>query len=306
MKRFILGSAIVMALALVTTVYAREPLVVKSKPDKATVTVGDQIRYKVTAAYEPGVTITEWKDESAPGVKILKKEKTYFTESQRKTRQEITYVLTFFDVGDHDLPIIHIAYVTSKGEKGKVESGSPKIKVKSVLGNITPQTDIRDVKSLAQIEAQYQKYLRIAVWVIIGIFFVLLVIGISLFFKKKFSSVHYLLKPYEEAVSRLDHLGRMPLKNDEAYKIYYRELVNTIRRFLERSFGLTAGKLTTRELELRIRDLKLQSELENMICSFLEVCDIVKFADVTPLPDETLRDLKQARLIIDGLNQLAA
>jgi hypothetical protein len=210
-------------------------------------------------------------------------------------------------VGEKVLPPIRVEYLDAKGNRSVLESAEIKLEVKSVLKNIDPlRADIRDVKKVVGIEPEYKKYLSylyVAGGALMGIilFFILRWI-----FKKKISDVDCLLAPYEEAMKRLEKLestlgGGL---SDAGIKNLYLDLSGSIRRYWERGFGIPAGELTTRELKEAFRRLGFPSELNQEADSFLDACDMVKFAQLTP-PDSFIKnDLEQGRRILNSCHTI--
>jgi hypothetical protein len=107
------------------------------------------------------------------------------------------------------------------------------------------------------------------------------------------------ISAYDKAIGRLAALesGGMPTL-DEVDE-WYVELSAIIRRYLEDRFGLRAPELTTEEfLREAKRATALTDDHKDLLSSFLEGCDRVKFARYEPDEAESKQALDAARTFL--------
>ena len=105
---------------------------------------------------------------------------------------------------------------------------------------------------------------------------------------------------YEEAVARLAALERRGAPDAAAADGWFVELSAIIRRYLEGRFAVRAPELTTEEfLHEARRAGGLRGEHRELLTSFLERCDRVKFAGYRPDADESITTLKAARAFVE-------
>ena len=109
------------------------------------------------------------------------------------------------------------------------------------------------------------------------------------------------LPPHVIALQELEKLKNDQLWQHEKVKDYYTRLTDIIRIYIEDRFGLPAMEQTTHEIvstfmakksvldELSFKDLK----------EILELADLVKFAKLTPLPDDNHLVLKDAYQFVE-------
>ncbi|GAB5518256.1 MAG: hypothetical protein RhofKO_05070 [Rhodothermales bacterium] len=110
---------------------------------------------------------------------------------------------------------------------------------------------------------------------------------------------------YEEAMQRLQALEQVDLYNDSAVKLYYVELSDLFRRYVDRKLNIHAMESTTRELLWTLRKGKAvqaftEADLED-IHRVLDLSDIVKFADHRPAPDQGRDALMRTRALVEAV-----
>ncbi|MDP2920908.1 MAG: hypothetical protein Q8O12_00870 [Candidatus Omnitrophota bacterium] len=157
--------------------------------------------------------------------------------------------------------------------------------------------DIRPLKDIVDIKAGFP-VLLVAILVIIA-----LIIAVFIYFKKKKKpeeKIPTALKPAEDiAKDALKALRAMNLVEKGLIKEYYIRLSDIIRLYIENRYRIFAMDRTTWELfqEMKSRDIKRQHAEE--INSFLEDCDMVKFAKYKPGEKEIEDIYKKAEEIVD-------
>lgn len=105
--------------------------------------------------------------------------------------------------------------------------------------------------------------------------------------------------PERTAREALDELLASNLLEEGGMKLFYSQLSDIFRRYVEGRFQIPALDRTTAELlpELRRRD-ELKSILPE-IRPFLDSCDLVKFAKYVPDADDVQTDVTRVRQFVD-------
>lgn len=104
------------------------------------------------------------------------------------------------------------------------------------------------------------------------------------------------LSAYDVALRRLAALESQGLPDPEQADEWYVELSNIVRRYLEDRFGVRAPELTTEEFLREVQHSKtLSVGHRDVLSSFLEACDRVKFAAYHPGASESGAVLAEAR-----------
>ena len=89
------------------------------------------------------------------------------------------------------------------------------------------------------------------------------------------------------------------LEKGEA-KLFYLRLSNVLRHYIEDRFGLRAPEQTTEEFLVELRQGQpFGSAHKELLQSFLEHCDLVKFAELQPTRGEAETTVALCRRFID-------
>ncbi len=110
--------------------------------------------------------------------------------------------------------------------------------------------------------------------------------------------------PYDEALTRLIHLEQFDLNDPSSIKPFYVELTDILRTYVGRRVHVPAMESTTREL---LNRLKASAEGKNVpdevmleIDEVLSHADLVKFADLRPVLEQSRAMVAETREAIEG------
>jgi hypothetical protein len=108
------------------------------------------------------------------------------------------------------------------------------------------------------------------------------------------------LPPHVIALQELDKLKGEELWQHEKVKDYYTRLTDIVRVYIEERFTITAMEQTTFEILTSFKEKESQIVDKSVVelKEILEVADLVKFAKLTPLPDENHHMLSNAYLFV--------
>ncbi|MBI3551417.1 MAG: hypothetical protein HY077_02765 [Elusimicrobia bacterium] len=101
------------------------------------------------------------------------------------------------------------------------------------------------------------------------------------------------------AFSELEALEASGLWARALYKDYYFRLTETLRRYLERRYGIPATRLTTAELFRHMRQAELDRALAVSFKDIFDRADLVKFAKIAPEADWGAKDISGARSLVE-------
>lgn len=259
------------------------PIQVKTTVDKTTITVGDDIVYRIECE--------DLKGGELEFPRNLKSLGNFEIKGVKVEEKRAVYTLTSFRVGEDTIPSLTLKY-KSEGNEFDIKTGAIPITVKSVL--TSDIKDIRDIKEPLDIPLNKLPY-------ILGLVGAALIgSGLYLFLKKRrrggIRAVEVDVRPaHEIAYERL-----RALKLEEGrIKEYYIELSDIIRRYIEASYCINAPTETTYELLTALKKKKIGYSNVSHIRDFLLGCDLVKFAKYEPSIDEIERDTDSAKGIVD-------
>ncbi|MCG8794664.1 hypothetical protein [Tenacibaculum finnmarkense] len=266
--------------------------------DTASIRIGEQFQYKIS--------VNETQNVIIPSLKNLKGLEIVDSLKIEKLNNKLVkkYTLTGFDSGAFYIPqqqifIKNQAYLTD-----------------SLLVNVsTASIDIKKaqkfgIKGIKTEGYQYNDFEQYFWWVVA----LLILIGALLYYfsirkKKEIKEeiIVPLLPPYEEAIEKLQALDKKLLWQNNQTKIYYSELTNIVRGYIERELKLPALEITTDELIAilndfnNIKSIETDKETIYKLKKLLQESDLVKFAKSKPMDYQIEQDRKDAKNIIDNL-----
>jgi len=275
-------------------------IVVKSNVDKLRALMGEHIKYTLTVSRKEGISV----EMPALGANLGNFDIKDYNISKPEEKdgmviEKHVYIIVSFELGKSEIPSFNIKY-KSDGEKEKVIP-TEKIMVDIVSTPKKEMKDIIDVK--APIEKQFE-------WGAIKrsllITFVLIcIILLGLFIYKKLTkkadeqkNIEPDISPEEWALSLIERLEDSSMLADGRVKDYYDFLSDVIRRFFERLHGVELMELTTSEFKEKLGPLLSKTDQEGGLNSFLDDCDMVKFADDKPEEAEVKEISNRARDIV--------
>lgn len=201
--------------------------------------------------------------------------------------------ITSFDSGLHYIPPIVFEY--KKGElTGQQETNSLALMVVNPFESVDPQKGIFDIKQPINTPFTLAELLKYLHWVVAFMLFsALLVLGIHWWLKKR-NPIRDLLfkeKPKEPAhviaLRALERIKSEKLWQKGQVKLFYSQLTDTLRVYMEERFSFPAMEQTTPEILKSLKTVDLADDkLLPKVQKILETADLAKFAKYEPLPDE--------------------
>lgn len=94
------------------------------------------------------------------------------------------------------------------------------------------------------------------------------------------------IPPHITALKELEELKQEKLWQGGLVKEYYTRLTDIVRVYIETQFDVLAVEMTTDEILDGIKVLNLEKETQNKLAGMLQTADYVKFAKMTPTPQE--------------------
>ncbi len=282
------------------------PLEVSASVDKNKVTIGDKITYTITVKADKDIEIKfpQILPENLGGFAIKDfgtSEKGWFkTKTYRKW-----YILDTYVSGKYSIPEATIKY-RKYGQKEWQEASTDEItvEVESILENAEDKRDIREIAGPIGFPVRIPWYVwGSAAFIVVGGG-----IAFFLFKRKRVEEVFIPPRPaHEIAYEALEALKQKEYLKRKEYKLYYIELSDIVRHYLENRFNLRAPEMTTEEFLNSVRDNKaLSYEHKSLLRDFLSHCDLVKFAKYEPAEKEVDLSFESAKRLIDQTKEQRA
>jgi len=289
---------IVLVLLFSSAVAFAEEVVLETKVDKATITIGDRIKYEVILEYDDGIEVEPISTAGNLGAFEIK---DYHIEGPEKAKSgrwlsKTSYTITTFTTGEFTIPAIEIKYKDLSGNQNEISSEEIKITVEGVERLPGEGDDIRPLKAPVDIKEGF------IFWLIILILLFAAGFGTFFYFRRK----RHVQKmpappprpPEEIAMEELRALLEMRLIEKGMVKEYYIRLSDIMRKFIEGRYMILAMEETTWELYQEMRTKRIERKHADKIRDFLEDCDLVKFAKYIPTQKEIDEIYKQAEEIV--------
>jgi hypothetical protein len=162
--------------------------------------------------------------------------------------------------------------------------------------------DIKDVITPKFVIWDYAPFIIIllVVWLLAAI--ILYIVG-RLRTKKSllpFKKEEVNLPPHVIALKELDTIKGQKLWQSGKTKEYHSEITDTLRKYIEKRFPVSAMEMTSGEILSKLKGISDADAVFDHLKQTLIVADFVKFAKYQPLPDENELSLMNAYLFVNG------
>lgn len=214
--------------------------------------------------------------------------------NRKELRQDI--IIQSFDSGMYTLP--PVIYM-QEGET--IFTNRPVLKVLPVA--VDSMTTVHDYADVADVDRHFFDYFPdwftdYGAWILLT----LIVIAICLFVYFKWLRKGKIplipakkpVPPYQLAISKLEELRNEHLCERGEEKEYYTRLIDILRIYLDKRFGINAMEMTSTQIKHALRANENTRVPERYMSRILEIADFVKFAKVRPLPDDNEQAFRSA------------
>jgi hypothetical protein len=207
-----------------------------------------------------------------------------------------------FAPGDFNTPPLAVEVTDGEGQLQEVTAEPVPVTITSVL--VEGDTELRDIKPQVELP-----YLNLLPWIAGGLLLALIAAaGYYLWQRRKARLALAALDnrlPYEIALDELDRIARMGLPEQGRFKEHYTLGSDTIRIYLERTFGIPMMERTTGEIAREMQGTTIDRGTRRRVVTFLEESDLVKFTDIMPGEAEAYEIIAQGRMIVEATKPAA-
>ncbi len=175
------------------------------------------------------------------------------------------------------------------------------IEVKSVSADDLSKAEIRPIQGPVDLPKKGIDRKKLIFLIAVTVAAIVLILVVILVGRKwKVGEVGRKISPHKAALEALRRLHRKKLIEQGLIKEFYYEISTIMRHYIEGRFGLAAPEQTTDEFLASIsRDGHFDSRTQELLGSFLEHCDMVKFARHAPETAEIQRTFNITRDFIE-------
>jgi hypothetical protein len=278
---------------------------VKAAIERDSIWLGDQIKLILVAEQPAGVKIDfpRNQDSIAGKIEVLKRsyiDTTKIDASRLQLKQ--TYIITCFDSGPHYIPPFYFRFQ----QGGKIDS----LKTNDLTLFVkVPNVDLK--KGIADIKKPFEApvtFKEIAPWLLGAILLGALIFLIVYMISRRRKNLPLFQRPEKPklpahiiALQELDRLKGEQLWQHDKVKDYYTRLTDIIRIYIEERFNVPAMEQTTFEILSEFKEKKslVDDDSYGGLKDILELADLVKFAKLTPLPDDNHLSLNNAYQFVE-------
>lgn len=267
-------------------------------PDSVNMLIGDQqyIRLQVKSDVPLSVEFPKLDGQLSREVEILSGPKRDSLKGRDgKWLIEETYLVTAFDTGLYVIPALPITIKDASFDQ-VLMSKEVAFYVNSFV--IEDESNFFDIVMPHGAPLSFAEILPYLLWGLGGLLFVALVVWVILKLRKKANTEEAAgewISPYERAMEHLKRLKEEKLWQAGRIKEYYTGLTDAVRQYIGDELGIPAMEQTSLET---IRDLKkckeIDKEDQRLLAEMLHTSDFVKFAKLSPLPDENTKNMEVA------------
>lgn len=270
---------------------------VDARLDRASIPIGEQTLLHVSAKMplKTAITFPQLVD-SIGKVQLVKTLKADTVIDQKNHNLETithSFVVTSFDPGVYTLP--QFTFQTTTGD---LKTGTVTLQVKAVPVDTTKT--FYDIKQPLAVSYTFWDWLKDH-WlaVVIALALILLIGGIVYYYKNQPKIEAAVIKTPvlsadQMAINKLNELSDKKLWQQNEVKLYYSELSDILREYLEKKYQVKAHEQTTDELFEHLKNKEILQENKITLKQLLTLADLVKFAKQKPAALENEQSMENA------------
>lgn len=277
--------------------------------DSSTILIGDQfhVDFTVTAPQNAPSYFPEIKPDMLAGtdIELVAKTKIDTTLDHSVAIYHQKWTLTAFDSGQFVFPALALM---SPDSQLLAQSQAIVINVNTIAVDTTAA--IRDIKPIAKVPLTFKEVFPYLLVTLLVAAVAVLLVWYIIKHKKKAKPGKTVVKkkekpkvkPHIAALRALDKLKQKKLWQNGQVKLYYSELTDILRVYIDGRFDVNAMEMITPDILKEIKLLDMPEEARKDMEYILQTADLVKFAKMEPLPDDHDRCYKMA---VDFVNVTA-
>jgi len=281
---------------------ATAEVIVETSVDRDTVTIADPVIFAIDILAPPGVEVQAPPPDRQLGpfevrdVQILPPDEP--AGEPRHTR--ILWTLVPFQTGPLEIPSVTIVATDTSGASDTLRTREEFIQVASLEPDL--QGDIRDIKPPEELPGG-RAWIG---WLIGGLILTSAGLWLLRFLRRRRLRRDLEAIPYQGpprpadriALEELNRIAALQLMDKGLIKELYIQVCDVIRRYIEGRYAIGAMELTTWELIEELERTAVPRDHRGDFRSFLQECDLVKFAKHIPPAEVCETLLHRARQLV--------
>ena len=285
--------------------YAQQSTV-SARLDARKITVGDQAKLFIEVKHNGKSGTLQWAaiPDTFNTLEVVEKGKIdTITQGDIVTLKQ-RLLITGFDSGVFVIPAFQFTVLPGGGEPYLIQTDSFPLLVQTVA--VDTSKGFVGIKGIMQVKSSWKDYL----WLIIGgIILVVLTAFVVYYFKKNKKvpvpvvpqgPVETITEKYIRLLNELEAKKIWLNGSVESVKLYYTELTDILRVYIEERFRTNVLELTTDEILYKVRNHKEMNSQHDILASILYTADLAKFARAQPQPAEHMAAMENAKLFVNN------
>lgn len=270
---------------------------VAARVDTGAVLIGDVITYEILVTYDDtivveklphGVNLTAFHIRDYRAIPKTKLANGLWQEGGQ-------YRISVYRPGLYVIPPVPVRYHGRSGQPGELITQPITVEVKSM--GVTEEDTLRGIKGPKSVPVRFP----IWIW---GMPAVMVLAGVAVLFavkrrgRKSTTAVEPPATIVLDEVAEFDRIPAADLIRSGDLKLLYTLVSDAMRRYLARRYGVNSMELTLHELALSLESVGADGNDVGDMISFLERCDLVKFARFIPAHDEVETLIERAKNLV--------
>ena len=293
----------ILLFVIVGTTAAQEPITATISTPAQAATVGDPVELTVTITHPEGYYVLPPALETGWEQFVIADQTPATTVSNRDGSATTIFTIDarVFAPGEYATPPLVLSVTDGAGELNEVIAAPIPVSIQSVL--VEGDTELRDIKP--QAELPYTNWLP---WIIGGILLAVLLGGGFLWRKRRQARLALAMVdnrlPHEVALDELERIEGLHLPQNGRFKEYYTFVSDTVRFYIEKSYGVPVMERTTGEIQTSLRNSNMDLNVTRDFVNFLNASDLIKFSTFEPNVADAKQLMLSARNIVASTKPL--
>ena len=252
--------------------------------DRDKILIGEPIHLVFQAEVPAGVSAGLFTLDSIPHFEFIDKAKVDTINTSKGIIYKHAITITSFDSGQWVIP----ARAITIGDK---EYFTDSITVSVAFSSFDPNKDYHDIKDIIEVDEAGVAYIT---WIVLALGIIALLASIYFLRKKKVIAERQpdetpsKLNPLEEAIQALEILKKTAAVSSPELKLYYTQLNEILKRYLQRKTGASQVAKTNADLIYQLQRKQWQKDEVLQLAQTLRLADVVKFAKYIPGAGENI------------------
>ena len=273
------------------------------EPDS--VTVGEVFAITLSAQHPPDyhVVFPKLPNRTNGGFEIKSQRPVAAVDNGDGTlTSSVVIEAALFRVGEHSTPALSVGARRPDGEVVYRPARPASITVESVLGGDADETGEREAIPLIAPPSEMSAP-PLWPWFAGGAaLFSVIAFAAGRYWRGRPTPPAPLGAPAEIALAELDRIETLDLPSSGDFPRHYTLVSDCVRSFISAQFGVPTMERATREIAAEFQDADIPQAESRGVIGILEESDLVKFARLSPHPDEARDALAASRRTVRGLS----